>query len=28
VAPDRGSIGSNPERRFSSRASRGLAPKR
>ena len=28
VAPDRGSIGSNPERRFGSRASRGLAPKR
>jgi polyhydroxyalkanoate synthase len=28
VAPDRGAIGSNPERRFTSRASRGLAPKR
>jgi hypothetical protein len=28
VAPDRGAIGSNPERRFSSGASRGLAPKR
>jgi polyhydroxyalkanoate synthase len=26
--PDRGAIGSNPERRFSSRASRSLAPKR
>jgi polyhydroxyalkanoate synthase len=28
VAPERGAIGSNPERRFGSRASRGLAPKR
>jgi polyhydroxyalkanoate synthase len=28
VAPDRGAIGSNPERRYSSGASRGLAPKR
>jgi len=28
VAPERGSIGSNPERRFGSGASRGLAPKR
>jgi polyhydroxyalkanoate synthase len=28
VAPDRGAIGSNPERRFTSGASRGLAPKR
>jgi polyhydroxyalkanoate synthase len=28
VAPDRGAIGSNPERRFRSDASRGLAPKR
>jgi len=28
VAPDRGAIGSNPERRFGSEASRGLAPKR
>jgi polyhydroxyalkanoate synthase len=28
VAPDRGAIGSNPERRFTSRASRGLTPKR
>ena len=28
VAPDRGAIGSNPERRFGSDASRGLAPKR
>jgi polyhydroxyalkanoate synthase len=28
VAPDRGAIGSNPERRFASGASRGLAPKR
>jgi poly[(R)-3-hydroxyalkanoate] polymerase subunit PhaC len=28
VAPDRGAIGSNPERRFTSRGSRGLAPKR
>ena len=28
VAPDRGAIGSNPERRFTSDASRGLAPKR
>jgi polyhydroxyalkanoate synthase len=28
VAPDRGAIGSNPERRFNSGASRGLAPKR
>lgn len=28
VAPDRAAIGSNPERRFSSGASRGLAPKR
>src|SRR3954447_18300384 len=27
-APDRGAIGSNPERRFGSDASRGLAPKR
>src|SRR4051794_13187915 len=27
-APDRGAIGSNPERRFGSEASRGLAPKR
>jgi polyhydroxyalkanoate synthase len=28
VAPDRGAIGANPERRFTSGASRGLAPKR
>jgi polyhydroxyalkanoate synthase len=28
VAPDRGAIGSNPERRFTSRGSRSLAPKR
>lgn len=28
VAPDRSAIGSNPERRFTSRASRNLAPKR
>jgi polyhydroxyalkanoate synthase len=28
VAPDRGAIGSNPERRYGSGASRGLAPKR
>jgi polyhydroxyalkanoate synthase len=28
VAPDRGAIGSNPERRFTSGASRGLAPRR
>jgi polyhydroxyalkanoate synthase len=28
LAPDRGAIGSNPERRFTSGASRGLAPRR
>jgi polyhydroxyalkanoate synthase subunit PhaC len=28
AAPDRGAIGSNPERRFGSAASRGLSPKR